>query len=63
MAVIQRWEIVEYSVDPPADHHDITEILDRLRGELGERWEYRHTVSVTVGAEGEIVFRYRKART
>ena len=63
MAVIQRWELVEFSVDPPADHHDITEILDTLRAELGGRWEHRSAVQVVVGDDGEIVFRYRKPRT
>ncbi|GAA3251511.1 hypothetical protein [Nonomuraea helvata] len=63
MAVIQRWELVEYSVDLPADQRDIVEILDRLRAELPDRWEYRETVKVTMGDRDQLVFRYRKART
>lgn len=63
MAVIQRWEIVEYSLDTPASHHDITQLIDRLRAELGDRWESLNTVKVLAGDDGEIVFRYRKALT
>ncbi|MDX3100470.1 hypothetical protein [Nonomuraea angiospora] len=63
MAVIQRWELVEYSVDLPADQRDIAEILDRLRAELPNRWEYRETVKVTMDDRDQLVFRYRKAQT
>lgn len=62
MATIQRWELVEYSVDLPADHRHIAELLDRLRSELGECWEFRETVKVTV-EDDDLIFRYRKART
>ncbi|MEV0306513.1 hypothetical protein [Nonomuraea fuscirosea] len=63
MTVIQRWELVEYSVDLPADQQDIAEIMERLRAELPDRWEYRHAVEVTRGDGDQLVFRYRKART
>lgn len=63
MADIHRWEIVEYSVHPPVDQLVIEEILDRLRQELGDRWRHSSAVETTVGSEGELVFRYRKARS
>ncbi|MER7500469.1 hypothetical protein AB0L05_27805 [Nonomuraea pusilla] len=63
MGDIHRWELVEYTVYPPVDHHTIAKVLDQLRAELGDRWEYHDAATVAIADDGAIVFRYRKAKS
>jgi hypothetical protein len=57
-----RWELVEYTLPTPTDWHTVTEVLERLRAELPDRTRFADAVQVLTG-DGEIIFRYRKART
>jgi hypothetical protein len=60
---IHRREVVEFTIHPPFDQFAITEVVDQLKGELGDRWNFHHAVTVLVGEDREIVFRYLKAGT
>ncbi|GIH70317.1 hypothetical protein [Sphaerimonospora thailandensis] len=61
MANYQRWEMVDYELPLPSDWHAVSEVLDKLHQELGDRTIFRDAVKVLVD-DDTLVFRYRKAR-